>query len=408
MINAQTGFLHFHFESKDGSHDTIPLRENFAYCYSLFRSHEKDKMQSAIAMLEKLLAFYVSEKGFPYYLHQYPNVYRTDKNILIAYTLYAIEKHYRAILNAELKERVKAVLAELIAVIKEARLYPVKEYQRDLLLSSFEGKKLPSLPKGDISAQDWGEILILSQHLDVSFEIPWHDTFNRYLGFEKGSSALLEKIIGGESDQPLALFASLLHQTPNYTLTKESPSWQTVSQDTFHLSYTLPDMAPIFRLITQEGEITLEADALGVDLVEGEKTLEIFAQLKEFDEEEKDVYPIKLVMDDCYELLVNDERSGVIKMGDTLSIASPTCKFELDVHTGSGSWMGHLTKGDRSQKKGNEVGNQCDWLVLFRPIQCEMGTKLHMTFRFDKLRTVEGTSHHMDAVVDVEHNTCDC
>jgi hypothetical protein len=114
-LSQQTGLVHYFYHAPfDSCHHTIPLYENFCYALALFHTKTQDSVEEGKKVLSRLLTFQNPEGAFPVYLHEFPQVNDHFLNAYLIEPLKKIERDYKSILGAELKDR----LAEAIKKMK--------------------------------------------------------------------------------------------------------------------------------------------------------------------------------------------------------------------------------------------------------------------------------------------------
>ncbi len=204
LQSKQTGYIHLNYTERENTPQTIPLLENFLFCYALFRSRMSEQVNEGKSKLKNLLSFQV-EKGedrgnFPMYLHDYPNCFDPSLGIQLLAPLYWMIKQFDTILGNELNHQIRTSVSEifLYSLNKEEtkpfpyflkiRLYAAQwAFGRLFKNEAWEknGKeKLDYLAEKQLS--DWsttkqlGDILIGLQMCFAQFsESPWRDLWNR-------------------------------------------------------------------------------------------------------------------------------------------------------------------------------------------------------------------------------------
>lgn len=106
-FSEQTVFLH--------DDKRISIAENILYSLLLMKSHNKEKIEIAISILQRLLA-YQKDGLFPLYLHDYPVSQRASFSFFPA--LYQLYREYRHIMPKGLREELKNCLFKMLEALE--------------------------------------------------------------------------------------------------------------------------------------------------------------------------------------------------------------------------------------------------------------------------------------------------
>jgi hypothetical protein len=143
FLSEETGYIHFNKSHSTHAGDKlVPFYENILYCLSLFKTHEKEKVQLAKEKLFALLKFQSPLGGLPSALHLFPEEASCSEQISILIPLMQIVNSYGKLFKASEKETLCAVLESVIA---RARTSQSKE--------------------GYLSYFRWGQVLIKAASL---------------------------------------------------------------------------------------------------------------------------------------------------------------------------------------------------------------------------------------------------
>ncbi len=153
FVSPQTHFFHLNYSERPFiKGDGIALYHNFLFVYALLKNKERETIERAIDLLQKLLYFQVLEGAnrgnFPRYIHEYPFVERQFEVVDVLLPLYWIYHEFGHILNQELAARLRKALTlgmESLIDLKNDREYSyILSVQLHSLLYAL-GKKLDRL-----------------------------------------------------------------------------------------------------------------------------------------------------------------------------------------------------------------------------------------------------------------------
>lgn len=118
--SPQTQFFHyFPGASSKGPHHTIPIVENFLFALALLKTKQSEQIIEAKELLKKLLHFYVKEngvvKGFPTYLHEYPDCSNTLLGLRLLPSCYWILRQFSSVIGPEIAPALREMVIELAA-----------------------------------------------------------------------------------------------------------------------------------------------------------------------------------------------------------------------------------------------------------------------------------------------------
>lgn len=158
FVSVQTHFFHLNYSERPFiKGDGIALYHNFLFVYALLKNKERETIERAINLLQKLLYFQVTkginQGNFPRYIHEYPFVERQFEVVDVLLPLYWIYHEFGHIFNQELAQRLRVALTlgmESLIHLKNDREYSyLLSVQLHTLLYAL-GKKLDRL---DISQE---------------------------------------------------------------------------------------------------------------------------------------------------------------------------------------------------------------------------------------------------------------
>lgn len=410
--SEQSGYLHLFYHSKDDQPDlTIPLLENCLYAWSLLLSKTAEQIAEGKALLEKLLHFQ-TEKGFPTYLHEFPEV----KDRVLCFHLFScfegILSSFHAVLGPDLKGKLEASKKRLFQNCEEAlRDFSVPTHAQVRVAVIVQDaqwlKKLSENPKW-LSPNDLGAMLaaLLTYYPNLSdspwssfwegLQKDWHAGTMSYQGKSKQEyqngfepqATLLDMVMGVVYEQvskrSLSEGAHLLQAGYLTGIKISLPAVKTpfqITLDPFRCHWgslervhTLVCMGGNSRLIqaTKQGnevEMVFDLDPLP-DTEDKERLREIVFYLD---------------YAEAHAIRFNGASSNTFQMGDLIEIESHPLRgcLQFEVLEGSGQWMGHLMRGNRPNQiaaKGSNRFQSYDWQIILRTLRrtspCKIGCRL--------------------------------
>lgn len=107
--SPNTGFVHYSYDIHETDYDTIPLVDNFLWVLTLLRTKQRDPMQEAFVLLQRLL-FYEENGAFPRYLHEAPECKDRYLSAHLLAPMFRIWQGFKKVLPDEIKERLFSVI----------------------------------------------------------------------------------------------------------------------------------------------------------------------------------------------------------------------------------------------------------------------------------------------------------
>jgi hypothetical protein len=338
--SKQTGFVHLE--------DRIPLLENFCFALALFRSRLSENVLEGKALLERLLHFQV-EGNFPVYLHEYPRCHDTFRGERILPALHWILTDFQAVLEGELKNRLKIAIQQIPRGQSFRAPSTPEEWAQSLIRGQMSGSCDPSQ-----ALQHWHPSLLtfVGPHSQDKHEpaITLYDLFMGSLFNTFSNRALL--------DHPIHLQASLIQPFPlPLPVPLPLPSLLNLSPchllwgDAEHLhSLVLHAKNSIIQKNEENFLITLPETV--PEEGEGRTELSLFC----------DIHPDHLI-------LINQKRATTFQLGDTVTLVSKGLKIELTFSGEGGQFFGHLLRANRPTQTNK--GDAYDWQIALRTLSRE-------------------------------------
>lgn len=378
--SLQTGFLHHYRDDPYApSQDTIPVLENFLYAYSLFRSKTVENIQEAKALLEKLLAFEV-EGNFPVYLHEYPLCKDQKISSHLLPILFYLLRDFSQVLGECLNTKLKALSEKIVSFLQKQNLSFVAQAKLDAFTGNFDPLKW-----GPKTPEEWGEYCLCLQMSgkDFPFDQPlWNASLGVFVGETKDRiqeghepaltffDLFMEKYAKKALlDHPVHLKASLVRPWK-----KRAPLFQEQSEVILVQEEQRQPLIFYFGSLNQTHSLVLEAKK-GVWKIEEKENEWVckYEYAEEFPHEE-DAMEWAFYLNDAPEhnILVEGQKATLFEKGDTVSISSNNLEisFHVDVDAKDGSFMGHISKGDRSFQKSKSLPyGGYDWKIGWRTIK---------------------------------------
>jgi len=372
--SAQTGFVH--------DRDAISLYENFCFALALFRSHVADHIIEGRELLMKLFPFQNEEGGFPFFLHQYPQVFAPRTNVAILFPHYLIWKNYRHVLGKDIVQALEASIENISAFVDTLTLPPVSAYQRAAFNSVYKGREKPVLPQGLTTSEELSQVALGAQLLGESLQVPWHSTLNQFAGTHAnefqweyspkvtGLDFLLRQVELAEDR--MMLKAALYYPMEIHTYFPKDHSYQ---EEEFFLTY-LKKFSPNEKL--QKPGLHLLRLFFGQhSLVCQETTMEFESDGKgefffTYPNEESIPMELKFFLNSLpkIDIHVHEKKATLFSLGDPITFERFTLTFEIE--EGEGDICGHIHKGNRpaqvcpAVKKNFEA---YDWQIGLRTLR---------------------------------------
>lgn len=355
--SPRTGLIHFCYQDEEVT-DTIPLYENLCFCLALFRSCIGDHVQEGKERLSRLLAY----KTFPTYLHEYPAVGNTKR---LYFPLYWILKLFSGVIENPLRTRIKEALASLTPFPKPQEVRSSKDAASLCLHLQLEEKALhPLAPYWDPDLGLYTGPLIAERQRGHIPEITLFDLF-----MAAATDTFSPRIL---NPHPVHMHAALVFPTakivpqPQFNI----PSYVSNEQHQgFHL----------FRLVWKGKEDHLHS------FVCQEKRHHFTPFTFTYPEEipdERNRMELAFYCDyhSDIQLRINGEQSNTFRMGDRVTIETPskTLALTFRVIEGEGTFMGHLSRGNRPAQVLNKAFEAYDWKIGIRSIERTSKLKLSL------------------------------
>lgn len=441
-VSVKTKLVHFSYEDKSHSDYVCPLYENFCYLLALFESKQKENILHAKELLEKLLAFqnFMDEEsigGFPIYLHEYPKCKNTYLHVHILYPLYYILKRYENVLEQHLIDKLtNAIDALYDRALKTHESFPYKDamlLKLKAFTSAYKSMEQMSLEDFAIdtnSSKTIAETLVALQMASPSKEVIkevlskasafWSVEYQTYIGpaikeyqerFDLALTMLdLFMALSLQTDlYKLKQPSSLLMHAPlifpfdidqvDDSISSHDPNWDIMSKDGLHLSSRkefLPSDDPLgpshhlFRALWKEEKslhsLVCQEKSLAMSFLNQQDTSFLFTYSPELPGEGKKEYELALFtnIEKDKEILVNNEKSTVFNLGDTISIVTKTKTLNLcfEIVEGEGRILGHLFYGNRPSQLIEDIFQAFDWKISLRTLNRSENLKVKLKFHW--------------------------
>jgi hypothetical protein len=375
--SPRTKLVHHHFI--DTATDTIPFFENFCFAMALFRQRTVESILEGKEILERLLAFQIPEGNFPIYLHDFPRCYDPWMGLRIAPILIQIQRHFGAVMGAELKKKMAAALLELLKYAESRNRPPLWEH-RFLKLQGIASDYSPKDP------DEWFHWLLSEQLDSLKCErvIPYHPDLQALLGEEvqeKGEPrpTPLEWILAeqaGFSERLQKDHIAVLHAALLFPISEP----KVLASSAFVLIPERP-------LLLWRGGCKLHSLSVpGGHLREGK----IYFDLPEPPLiEKRDLIEAGLYCDISPEtkLTICGKKGTVFPLGATVEIRTSMLMIELrfDLEAGEGDFCGQITRANRPAQtacKGELLYEAFDWRIAMRTLRrspnCRIAVSLNI------------------------------
>lgn len=346
FLSPQTGLIHYCYED-ERSKETIPLFENLCYCLALFRTHALDHVQEGKERLKHLLAFRYDDGRFPVYLHQYPNVRGSFRT---TYPLYLIDKYFAKVIEEPLRNKIRQNL------------------------------ELPLPPKLITSSKDAGLLALhrscIGENLNPLREF-WDPSLNLYIGplgeerQRKGEiETTLFDLFMGSSPRILKPHPIHLHAALVYSEEEEGDPALPQNPEPVGKGYHL------FRQVWEEDNHLHTLVCQDKEMKREEMTFIYPTEVP--DEKHRDELTFYTDRKEEKTILINGEKGTVFRLGDEVSIHTPSKTIVLSFHLieGEGDFLGQLSFGNRPSQIVTHDFTAYDWKITLRTLRRANDLKL--------------------------------
>lgn len=386
--SKETGFIHYCFENPNSEH-TIPLFDNFCFALALFRSRTSENVLEGKVLLEKLLNFQV-RNNFPVYLHQYPECKSSFLGSRVKYILEIILSEFHHVIGAECKQILEKALSDL---------HNAEE-------KSFKAPR---------TSEEWGEALSFSKAAEIEAIKYWHSQLHTYVGsvqnYEKKEPAVtLFDLYMGQlynsfskralQDHPIHLRAALL--SPKMKLAPVENDSMICTNNT--LFWGGKELLYSLYIHPKKSDVVREKENFSFS----------FSDIIPEEGEDRHEIAFFLSAHEDTELFVNGKKATTFQLGDQVELVTGSNRIQLifSIEEGEGAFFGQISFGNRPCQLSNVNENQYaayDWQITLRTLWRTPKLVLRVNF-LGALQsgTIDGNSHGMHAVVDVECRTGDC
>lgn len=381
-LSEQTGYIHCYLEEKEAlKHDTIPLRENFAYVLALLRTKQQDNVLLAREKLNALLHF-EKDGGFPEYLHAYPTPHPQTSLYSLVF-LYWILRDFGPILGSELHQSLRAYMERGLHFGK--RNEENLSYTQRYLLKILAKTEKPVVTKERFTLSEAID-LFMAYQIDPSLAtqepirkifLYWDETFSFYAGSKalyldkEDLEGCLLDLYMAEKQKILPerlkkrafyhLLASIIYPfeemepTPFYSSPKEGSGSFTLLWGDKEKPYSL-------YLDGKQGEVKWKVvdSSLQVEMV--------LSDNKEIDIAEVLLYVMKREEVNLY---IAGKKATLFSLGDPITIETPEGNLSLSFQ-GKERYLGHQLLGNRPfqrASKGKSIFKAYDFILGLRPLE---------------------------------------
>ena len=364
--SPRTGFVHLFLLDAQVS-DTIPLYENFCFALTLFRLKTTETVLEGKELFEKLLAFQTAEGNFPIYLHEFPKCWDPSMGLRIAPILVQTLRHFGSILGADLKEKMGLCIDRILHFSNTRQSAPVWQAR----LSGLQNHSSDFTP---VTAEEWFEWLITAQLLNEQIPsiIPYDEGLQAWIG--EGESQ--------EKREPTPwpiewVFAE--RRGFSERLVNDHPKVLRAAS-VFPISWDAPHAKRVVQIVDAEGVRFLWRGNLLHSLSAPNGVWEdnkILFSLPEAAEPGRgDLIEAALFcnLSSETEVFVGGKRGMVFKLGESVEIITPTCRFQLifTLAKGSGDFALQISRGNRPAQtaaKGAMRFEAFDWQISIRTLR---------------------------------------
>lgn len=352
--SPRTGLIHYCYEEE--ASDTIPYYENICFCLALFRSCTHDNVLEAQEKLSHLLAF----DTFPTYLHEYPQGGKTQR---LYFPLYWINKLFSSVIKEPLRTCLKESLAKIQPFPKPKEIRSSKDAASLCLHLQLEGKPLHPL------ASYWDPKLAL--YVGPLLEERQRKNAPETTLFDLYMAAAIGCFSKGPL-HPVHMHAALvfptepIDPTPQYTTPSYSPTIQSRGFHLFRRAWEGTE-GHLHTLVCQEKKLHYHSD--------------IFTYPEEIpDERDRGELTFYCDYHPDVTLNVNGEKATIFRIEDCVTIESPnkTLKLSFKILEGEGTFMGHISRGNRPAQIETDNYTAYDWKIGIRTIRRTPKLKLSL------------------------------
>lgn len=379
-VSPRTGFLHFNPQDPS-AWDTIPVYENFCYAFALFRQKTQDSVLAGKDLIEKLMQFQTIDGNFPSFIHEYPKAWDPHLPLKIAPIFVHILRDFGGVLQTAFKQSLENALKLMIRPPKS----PSWEHRYRALL----GER----PTGfeNLDAENWLQWIISDQLFEKngSYPIPYNRLLQQFLGpnlsFEQffPQPSTIEYILAEADGYCSRLFQDHFRQIYACLLFPFSSSLElfeevSICKDPYRIFW---DKNLLHSLESTPSKVGI--DSLEFDL-EGslETTYDLF-EVEFFLSRLPDV-----------NILINDQKSIVFRLGDKVQIFTNTRKIELEflLDSGIGDFLGHISFGNRKSQlatKNSQHFYAYDWHIGLRTLRREIPCKIVVKIKIEPIESTQ-------------------
>lgn len=352
--SARTHFVH--------DDETIPIYENFCFAFALFRLKTTESVTEGKELISKLLAFQTPDGNFPIYLHEFPRCHDFQMALKVAPILIYLIRLFGPVLG-ELKPKIEEALTKCL-VRRTEKLAWENRYRACV------GEPLLPVDTNDFSPAEWTEWLITAQLAgQTHFSIPYDETLQLFMGPARFD--MQEK--GEPRPNPVEWLLAENHYS---TRLMRDHFHQLLCAPLFPITYEpqiISDSA--FRLFWKGSTLhSLVGKSLIFDLPEGIEMgrTDLFEAVLY-----TDISPEK-------EILVHGRKATTFRLGDPITIQTPTLTIQLkfELIRGSGDFCGQILRANRPSQIANKGINQYeayDWQIGLRTLRRQGPSQIKIT-----------------------------
>jgi hypothetical protein len=354
--SARTGFVHL-FDNIPGG-DVIPLYENFSFAAALFREKTVEGVLEGKGLLERLFAFQTREGNFPLFLHDYPRAWSSTQPLRIAPILIFLLREFKEVLAEDFQEKVRVVLACMIAFASHQSYDPLWERRYQALLGCAS-----DLPRKISSSHELSQELITAQllgHSDSFARELIHPIFNVYVG------PFLQETQQGR--EPKAASLELATESLPLPQSFHHDGWEMRQSDTDALTYSSHlGLRWIWKGSGMLHSLVLHSPG---EIRETEDGILVMFDLPELLEMPRsDLFEMAFFcnLSPETEMWVEGKKATLFSLGQSVSIQTPEkeIRFCFELVEGEGQFLGHLYRGNRP---GQTLKEAYDWKISLRTI----------------------------------------
>lgn len=386
-LSPQTGYVHFYAEDPyNVRQDTIPTIENFSYVYTLFRSKLVENIQEGKSLLDNLLKFEVNG-NYPVYLHQFPTCEDTQLSSHLLPIFFYLLKDFKVALGEVLTDQIERLTKRIVTYLQgRSDLSKLSSHR----LLAFLGKcDLSSWhPESPIA---WAEWCICAQMIDRPIEevlacfdekhfVFTGKTKDRLQEGLEPAVTLLDLFMGeyyqdfsarSLAPHPSHLRASIVHPFAKRDVKiKDSPLIAIIEEDKRQC------LTLYFGDKSQTSSLTVEAKKGSWKIISDQNhvfRLEYTPEEAFLAEEENVECALYVSAHNDVSLTVNGIQATVFHEGDALTVSSSLKKIGVIFSSQKGTWIGSISKGNRSFQKRTEGHVAHDWKIGWKTLRRSPG-----------------------------------